>query len=57
MTNGNTNKTETNPIALTNGELDLIRGGEINGYHECTLGSAAGGAPGLYPNYVACRLK
>lgn len=56
MTNGNTNK--TNPVdTLTNGELDLIRGGEIKGYHECTLGSRAGGAPGLYPNYVACRLK
>lgn len=57
MTNGNTNKTETNPIALSSDDLDLIRGGEIKGYHECVLGSKAGGAPGLYPNYVACRLK
>ena len=58
MTNGNTNKTEKNPIrTLSSDELDLIRGGEIKGYHECTLGSRAGGAPGLYPTYVACRLK
>jgi len=57
MTNGNTNKTETNPIALSSDELDLIRGGEIKGYHECVLGSKAGGGPGLYPNYVACRMK
>jgi hypothetical protein len=58
MTNGNTNKTETNAIdALTNGELDLIKGGAIKGYHECVLGSKAGGGPGLYPLYVACRMK
>jgi hypothetical protein len=58
MTNGNTNKTEAKTIgALTNGELDLIRGGEIKGYHECVLGSKAGGGPGLYPLYVACRMK
>ena len=57
MTNGNTSKTEPSPVALSNDDLDLIRGGEIKGYHECTLGTKAGGAPGLYPNYVACRLK
>ena len=55
---GNTNKTEMNPIgALTNGELDLIRGGEVKGYHECTIGSVGGGGPGLYPLYVQCRMK
>jgi hypothetical protein len=60
MTNetGNTKNTEMNPIgALTSDELDLIRGGEIKGYHECVLGSVGGGGPGLYPNYVACRMK
>ena len=60
MTNetSNTHKTEMNPVtALSSDELDLIRGGEIKGYHECVLGSRAGGGPGLYPSYVQCRMK
>ena len=47
---GNTKKTAMNAVgALNIGELDLIRGGEVKGYHECTLGSRAGGPAGLYP--------
>jgi hypothetical protein len=45
------------PGALSSGELDTIGGGALKGYHECVLGSAAGGGPGLYPTYVACRMK
>jgi hypothetical protein len=42
---------------MTDGELDFVAGGEPSGYHECVLGSVGGGGPGLYPSYVACRLK
>jgi hypothetical protein len=56
--NGNVTKTEMNPVTdLTIGELDAIRGGEVKGYHECVLGSKAGGGPGLYPLYVQCRMN
>lgn len=48
----------TDSGALSSDQLDAISGGrEPKGYHECVLGSAAGGGPGLYPNYVACRMK
>ncbi len=60
MTNetGNIHETEMSPVAaLSSDELDLIRGGEIKGYHECVLGSRAGGGPGLYPLHVQCRMK
>lgn len=43
--------------ALSIGELDVVGGGADNNYHECVLGSKAGGSPGLYPWYVACREK
>jgi len=35
-------------------ELDQVCGGEVAGYHECVVGSKAGGAPGLYPANVPC---
>ena len=44
-------------VTLTIGELDVVGGGADNNYHECVLGSKAGGPPGLYPWYVACREK
>lgn len=42
---------------MTIGELDLVGGGADPNYHECVLGSTAGGPPGLYPWYIACREK
>lgn len=58
MTNETCNKTGTAPsAALTTNELDVIRGGEVKGYHECVLGSVNGGGPGLYPLYIQCRMK
>jgi hypothetical protein len=42
---------------LTIAELDAAGGGMDNNYKECTLGTTAGGAPGLYPWYATCRTK
>jgi hypothetical protein len=43
--------------ALSCDQLDAISGGTPKGYHECVLGTKAGGGPGLYPLYVACRMN
>ena len=56
--NANAGIVKTNDIVtMTDNELDFVAGGDPAGYHECVLGSVGGGGPGLYPLYVACRLK
>lgn len=42
---------------LSLAELDVVIGGADPNYHECVLGTTAGGGPGLYPLYVQCREK
>jgi len=43
-------------VGLSEEELQDVSGGDPN-YHECVLGTTAGGPPGLYPWYVECRQK
>jgi hypothetical protein len=40
---------------LSMAELDMVGGGDDPNYHLCSKGTEAGGGPGLYPLYVACK--
>ena len=40
---------------LSMAELDMVGGGADPNCHLCSNGTEAGGGPGLYPLYVACK--
>ena len=49
---------ETSEIGtMTIAELDAVGGGMDKNYKLCTLGTTAGGPPGVYAWYATCRIK
>jgi hypothetical protein len=38
---------------LTDADLDIVSGG----WKECSIGTTAGGGPGLYPDYANCAVS